>query len=218
MATNKALSRLLRKGFSIEIISFLLFALVVLSNGMIVNFARGYFLFFEISLGNVNFSPQYYDYIRVALPVLLALAITILIAYFLLSLQEKIANKLASKINISRDLKIKITAYDAKHPGRFKHIGGALDKINAMLPLVTAFAVVAIMFFWSAPEIGRESAAGTSLYSSISPSGNVLQELVIYRSEDHIIVKTYDTIGHTFTRGYKLVSSEQSYTTYEIRK
>lgn len=196
---------------SLELAGIFVFITILLSNLVVVKFAEGYFGYYDISLGLVNFTPQMYDYVRIAVPVLTMSLIVAIVIWGAMRFGEYMGSLLARGVNI--DSTNRTLAYIRQHRKFFVKLGYIVD-----FTLTVALVMFLSWAAWTtttniATTLGKASAEDTTQISSISNKESVIQEIIIYRNDDGIITKTYDTSQSRFLDGYKILPSGE----YNVR-
>ena len=194
---------------SLELGALFLFALIVVSNLAVIKFAEGYFEYFDISLGSINFTPQLYDYVRIAMPVLIISTIITLVVAFVMNMNSFIGKFFANRTKPSK----KLHEYAKRHENFFENLSKLVDFI-----FIAFIAGTVVWLFYSsttdlAKSFGEVSAKNTTKLSSISQPSDNTQEIIIYKGNDEIITKNYDTSKKVFFDGYQVLVSSN----YEVR-
>ena len=195
----------LELGPSLEIATIAIFILVLVSNLIVIQFAKGYFDYYGVPLDLVNFTPQMYDYIRITLPALLSTVVIMGFAFALLKFDVFISEKAADKF-------IKHTGYRWMHFVRkydklFRKLSAVLGIIFNLIIftlyvyILWTFAIIAI------PNAGEGSARMQGQFMSISEPSSIHQDVIIYRGNDGLLLKTYDTKTKEFEPGYRFQSN-----------
>jgi len=194
---------------TLELAALFVFVLVLVANLVVVRFSEGYFQHFGISLSEVNYTPQMYDYVRIALPIIIGSIVVTVAALCLIGLSIYIGNLLARFFRPSKGA-IKYVGKHRKFFERLANILGLLIKVT--------LGAASIWILWTAlysvsAEAGKMSAANTVKMSSISKPGDNLQRVIIYKGNNELILKTYDNSKKEFLSGYSVVSG----TDYDAR-
>ncbi len=192
-----------------------IFSLVLLSNLMIVQYAKGYFEYYGVPLGEVNFVPQMYDYVQITLPALIATGIVLTTSYGILRFNDYVTEKFAEKL-LPKTFSSNIPKFIKKHREVFGLLRSALNMLLKVITVGLLLYIIWTMASVVAPSIGNKSAGGANSYSSVSKKEDTLQDVIIYKSGNDVVLKTYDLKSHKFQDGYKVLSG--TYTTHTMSK
>lgn len=210
-------NRLTRDGlFSIEGASLLIFAVVAISNAIVIGYSEGYYGYFGLQLPQIGYTPQVYEYAYVAVPVLISIVIVFVLAYILLKLESVVINGLFNIVEIPPAITRKFETIDKKYLKLFEAVEAFLARIEALFPLALAVILVIVGVVNISPEFGKRQAAHTTQYVSVSSAKEDVQQLLIYRNDDTIVVKAYDTRKHEFRPSYSILDAKQVYDLYNI--
>lgn len=189
------------KRTTFEVAALFVFALVVISNLAIIRFTEGYFAFYDIPMADVNYTPQMYDYLRIALPVIITAIIVTTLMTAAMWLAVKAGDKMAS-----------ITRPNNKTVKFVKRHRRFFGSLSSTLGLIIKIGIVGVSFwaFWIglysiSADVGKSYAANRAEMTSISTSGEVLQKVIIHKGNEELILKTYDTSNKEFKPGYEIL-------------
>lgn len=183
---------------TLEVASVFVFILVLVSNLVTIRFAEGYFGYFNIPLAEVNYVPQMYDYVRIALPVIIGAVVVTAITLGLMGLSSYGSGLLAKLLKPNK----KAVKFAKRHKKLFESLGGVFDFLaKAVIWIVILLASWSMIYTFSA-NFGKVSAESTTKLSSISSTDDNLQKVIIYKGVNELIVKTYDTSKNEFLDGY----------------
>lgn len=186
---------------TLELAALFVFVLILVANLVVVRFTEGYLGYFDISIAEVNYTPQMYDYLRIALPVIIGSIIITIVVLCLIGLSVYIGNLLAK---LTRPSKSAIK-YIRRHEKFFK----GLFYILGLLIKVSIWAI-SILVLWSAlytvsASTGKAFAENATRMTSISKSDETLQKVIIYKGSNELILKTYDTSKKEFVDSYSVI-------------
>jgi len=194
-------NRLKTKRTTFEVAAVFVFVLVLISNLAILRFTEGYFAFYDILMSDVNYIPQMYDYLRIALPVIITSIIVTALMIGVMWLAIKTGDRMASITKPTKQ-----TVKFAKRNKRF------FVALSSALGMIIKIGIVAISLwaFWTGLysisfDIGRMYAEARSEMTTISEPDEVLQKVIIYKGNDELILKIYDTSTKEFKKGYKVL-------------
>lgn len=186
---------------TLELAALFVFALVLVANLVVVRFSEGYFGYFNIPLAEVNYVPQLYDYVRIAFPVIIIAGIVTAVVFGLMRLSVFIGSLLAGLTKPSE----KAVDFVRRHIKIFKGLVTILGIIiNVGIWIVVGWALWIALYNVSA-DAGKISAGNMKSFSSISSVGDNLQKVIIYKADNEIIIKTYDTSKKEFVDGYDVL-------------
>jgi lysylphosphatidylglycerol synthetase-like protein (DUF2156 family) len=186
---------------TLELAALFVFILVLVANLVVIRFTEGYLGYYGIPIAEVNYVPQIYDYLRIALPVIIGSIIITVVVLCLIGLSVYIGNLLAKLTKPSKSA----IKYVRRHGKFFKGI----FNIFGLLIKVSIWAVC-ILVLWSAlytvsANTGKTSAENTTRMTSISKSDDNLQKVIIYKGDNELILKTYDTSKKEFVDSYSVI-------------
>jgi len=205
----KSINLLIGKRTTLELAALFVFVLVLVANLVVLRFSEGYFEYFGISLGEVNFVPQMYDYLRIALPVIIvSVVVTGLLLCFIGS-SIYIGNLLAKLTMPSK----KAITYVKRHRKFFETLAYALGILSEVFLVIVSIWLLGTVLYSVSAEVGKMSAANTSEATSVSKLGDNLQKVIIYKGDSELILKTYDTSKREFVDGYSVTRDDN----YEAR-
>lgn len=186
-----------------ETAALFLFILVLISNLAILRFTEGYFAFYDISMADIDYAPQMYDYLRIALPVVIAsLVITVLMSGVMWA-AIKAGDGMASLTKPGK----RAVKFVKLHKRFFVWLSSFLGYIIKIgIILVSLWALWVGLYSLSA-SMGRSYAENSSRVTSISKAGENLQKIIIYKSNDELVLKTYNVSEKVFSSGYEVLYS-----------
>lgn len=199
---------------SLELTAIFLFAFVLICNLCVIRFNNGYFSYFGMPFSEVNYSPQMYDYVNIAIPALLSTGIVIIVFLILARLSDKLAEKIVDK-TLKGSAGSLLDRYAQKHPQRIQQISKVIEPIEKSLVLVVCIILMLFSAWEPTSDIGNDKAANTVTFTSISKPADIEQKLIIYKRNDGMIIKTYNTRTEHFENGY-IFMSNQDYTGRKI--
>ena len=201
-----------KKLFTLELTALFIFALVVLGNFSVTKFAEGYYGHFDITLPEISFIPQVYDYVNVLPLTLIASAIVVLVVVALTRLSVWLGSVLAEKTKPSKKL--------FKFVKRHKRPFGLLVKVLEWILKIGIWGFVLVSLVYSVNNIslymGKVSAETKANYTVVSSEGENAQKVIIYKNSSEVILKTYDISKGEFIDGYETLTGA-SYTTRSMK-
>lgn len=203
-----------KNSITLELATIAVFLLILLSNFMTIQYAEGYFGYYRVPLAEMDFTPQMYDYIRIAMPALLATAIVIAAGYGLSVAGDRLAKKLADKL-VTKKLVKTFFAVAKKRERLLRRTESVLGFFLKILNIGLLIYIVWTMGGIVAPKMGSGAAEAQSKYSSISNDEELLQDVIIYKNGDEIVLKSYNTKSRKFEDGYRVLVGD-SYTVRPI--
>jgi hypothetical protein len=199
-----------RKLFALELTTILLFALVAIGHLSVIKYAQGYYGSYGISLPEINFVPEMYDYVNVLPLTLIASAVVVLIAYVFLRIAMWAGDLLGEKSKPSKWF----VDFLEKHELIAKLLLRSLQWVMRILILVSFLWALSVVISIS-ENMGKVNAEAKKNYSSISSQGDIIQKVIIYKNDGDIVLKPYDTELHKFLDDYEVVSGA-SYKTRSV--
>lgn len=169
---------------------------------MIVQFAIGYFRYFDISFALVNFVPQMYDYIRISLLSLILTGVLLAMTYALMQTSSRLGEFAANRIPTPKKIDNKVRELIEKHR---EGTGRLIKALNFIIKFLIAGSIVItflVIVFVAMPKIGYESAKSTTQLTSISDSESTQQEVIVYKGSEGIITKTFNLETQSYEEGY----------------
>lgn len=208
MARSKENSK---KLFTLELTALFIFSLVVLGNFSVTKFAQGYYSYFGVTLPEINFIPQVYDYVNVLPLTLIASAVVVLVVIALTRLSVWFGSVLADKTKPSKRLFI----FVRKHRRLFDVLVKVLEWILKIG--IWGFVLVALAYSVNniSLRLGEVSAQGKTSFTAISGESKDIQKVIIYKNTAEVILKAYDLSKGEFLDGYEIVNGA-SYTTRSV--
>jgi flagellar biosynthesis protein FlhB len=194
-----------------EIASIFVFVLVLVANLVAVRFAEGYFGYFNVPLSEVNFVPQMYDYVRIALPVIIGAVVVTVITFGLMGLSAYVSNFLARLLKPNK----KAVKFAKRYKKFFESLDFVFDFLTKAVMWIGTGLVLWSMIYTFSANFGKTSAESMTKLSSISGANDNLQKVIIYKGVNELIVKNYDTSKNKFQDGYDVLYGS-SYTTRTI--
>ncbi|MBH2007451.1 hypothetical protein I8H83_02520 [Candidatus Saccharibacteria bacterium] len=205
MARSKENSK---KLFTLELTALFIFSLVVIGNFSVTKFAEGYYSHFGVTLPEINFIPQVYDYVNVLPLTLIASAVVVLVVVALTRLSVWLGSVMAEKTKPSK----KLFKFVKRHRRPF----GVLVKFLEWTLKIGIWGFVLVSLVYSVNNIslylGKVSAESKVIYSTVSNEGENTQKVIIYKSSSEVILKSYDISKGNFIDGYETLTGA-SYTT-----
>lgn len=200
-----------KKLFTLELTALFIFALVVLGNFSVTKFAEGYYSHFGVTLPEINFIPQVYDYVNVLPLTLIASAVVVLIVIALTRLSVWLGSVLADKTKPTK----RMFKFVKKHRRPFDIFVKVLEWVLKIG--IWGFALVALVYSVNniSLRLGEVSAQSKTSFNSISRENEDTQKVIIYKSSSEIILKAYDLPKDEFIDGYEAVNGA-SYTTRSV--
>jgi hypothetical protein len=209
MARNKETDK---KLFTLELTALFIFALVVLGNFSVTKFAEGYYGHFGVTLPEINFIPQVYDYVNVLPLTLIASAIVVLVVVALTRLSVWLGSLLAEKTKPSK----RLFKFVKRHRPPFR----VLVKVFEWILKIGIWGLVLVSLVYSVNNIslylGKVSAESKVNYSTVSNEGENTQKVIIYKSSSEVVLKSYDISKGNFIDGYETLTGA-SYTTRSVK-
>jgi len=201
-----------KRPITLELAALFVFSLVLIGNLSVTNFAQGYYSHFDVTLPEINFAPQVYDYVNIVLASLIGAGVVVLAVVFLMKLGMWVGEFVADRTKPSK----KLADFVKKRERKFITAANLMEWI-----LRTAFWGVAAFTLYSSvsvlsDKLGELSAQNKASFSSISPEGEDLQKVIIYKNDNEIILKTYSVSRKEFVEGYEAINGA-TYTTRTIR-
>lgn len=188
----------INKNIALELSGFFIFFIVLISNLSVIEFAKGYFDYFKVSLALVDFTPQMYDYERITFPVLIASAILSLIVALLIKASSSLGEFIANKTKPNK----RLLKYIKRHDKLFENLTSVLH-FTSITSMTLIIILVACDFTAKlANDLGRLNANNAATLSSISKPNDNIQEIIIYKRNGEIITKQYDISKKKFIDGY----------------
>ena len=143
------------------------------------------------------------------MPVLIISTIITLVVAFVMNMNSFIGKFFANRTKPSQ----KLHEYAKRHENFFENLSKLVDFI-----FIAFIAGTVVWLFYSsttdlAKSFGEVSAKNTTKLSSISQPSDNTQEIIIYKGNDEIITKNYDTSKKVFFDGYQVLVSSN----YEVR-
>lgn len=190
-----------RKLFALELTTILLFALVTIGHLSVIKYAQGYYGSYGISLPEINFVPEIYDYVNVLPLTLIASTVVVLIAYIFLRIAMWAGDLLGEKSKPSK----RFVDFLEKHERTAKVLVRSLQWVMRILVLASFFWALSVVISVS-ESMGKVNADARKNYSSTSSQGDIIQKVIIYKNDGDIVLKSYDTEHHKFLEGYEVMS------------
>lgn len=198
-----------KENITLEFSALFLFVLVLVSNLAVIEFAEGYFGYFDVSLGSINFMPQPYDYMRIAMPVLVTSIMMTLIITLLMRASSSAGEYFANRTKPNK----RFSQYAKRHK---KFLDGLINIVDFVF-----VAFVAGVIIWAsyspttglAKDFGEANAKNMTRLSSISKPSDSFQEIIIYKGNGEIITKTYNVSKKEFLDGYRVATTND----YQVR-
>ena len=201
-----------KRPVTLELAALFVFSLVLIGNLSVTNFAQGYYSHFGVTLSEINFTPQIYDYVNIVLASSIGASVVVLVVVFLLKLGMWVGELVADKTKPSK----KLTDFVKKRERKFITIANVIEWVLR----IAFWGVVAFTLYSSvsilSDKLGEVSAENKASFSSISPEGDDLQKVIIYKNDNEIILKTYSVSKKQFIEGYEAINGA-TYTTRTIR-
>lgn len=202
------------KPLTLELTAILIFALGIIGHLSVIKYAEGYYRHFGVTLPDINFVPELYDYVNVLPITLIASAIVVLVAYLLIRVGVLAGDLLGEKTEPSKWLERSIKLL-ARHELFVKVLVRGLQWVMRIL--------IVIVFLWALDVVsnisvgsGQVNAEARINYSSTSAQADAVQKVIIYKNDGGITLKSYDTMKRKFLDGYEAISGA-SYTTRSVR-
>ncbi len=197
---------------TLELAALFVFSLVAICNFSVAKFAQGYYSHFGVTLPEINFTPQVYDYANIVLPSLISAGVVVLIVVFLMKLGMRIGEVAADKTKPSK----KLADFVKKRKQKLIIIAKVLEwTLRIAFWGVIAFTIYSTISVFS-DKLGQASAQSKTSFSSISAEGKDLQKVIIYKNDNEIILKAYSVSKKEFLEGYEAINGA-TYTTRTIR-
>lgn len=199
---------------TLELATIFLFTLVLMSNLAVIKFAEGYFGYFDISLGSINFTPRMYDYASIVMPVLVASVIVTLIVAVSMKVSFSVGDFFANKKKPNKSF----SQYAKRHE---KVIMGLMKVLDFIFFAFVAGVIVWVFYSFTtdlSKNYGEATAKNMTRLSSISMSGDNFQDIIIYKGNGEIITKKYDVSQKEFLDGYRVVATDNYQVRYINRK
>lgn len=201
-----------KKLFTLELTALFIFALVVLGNFSVTKFAEGYYNHFGVSLPEINFIPQVYDYVNVLPLTLIASVIVVLVVVGLTRLSVWLGSVLAEKKKPSK----RLFKFVKRHRRQFD----VLVKVLEWILKIGIWGFVLVSLVYSVNNIslylGKVSAESKANYTTVSSEGENAQKVIIYKNSGEVILKAYDISKGEFIDGYETLTGA-SYTTRSVK-
>lgn len=197
---------------TLELAALFVFALVLIGNLSVTRFAEGYYSHFGVTLPEINFTPQMYDYVNIVLISVIGAGVVVLVVGFLMKVGIWIGAFAAEKTEPSK----RFIKFAEKREQKIITLGNAMEWLVGIffwgIITFTMYSSVNII----SNHYGKVSAADKSIYSSITPDGEDLQKLIIYKSDNEIILKVYSSSKKEFLSGYETINGA-TYTARPVR-
>lgn len=190
------------KLITFELAALFIFSLVVLGHFSVVSFARGYYNHFDVTLADIHFSPQIYDYVNIAPPAFIGAAIIAVFVALLIQAAMRLGNFAGSKTKPSQWF----VRFVKK---RKKRIDAFLDVSDRILRVIFWLVIISVVVYGIGSfsyKLGESAAQEKIDFSSISRDGENLQKLIIYKNDTEIIVRVYDLSKKQFIGDYEVIN------------
>jgi len=191
-----------RKLFTLELTALFIFSLVVLGNFSVTKFAEGYYSHFGVTLPEINFIPQVYDYVNVLPLTLISSAVAVLVVVALTRLSVWLGSVLADKTKPTK----RIFKFVKKH----RQPLDVLVKVLEWILKIGIWGIALVALAYSVNNIslllGEVSAQGKANFTTLSDEGENTQKVIIYKNSTEIILKAYDLSKGEFVDGYEVVN------------
>jgi len=198
------------KRATFELAALFIFILVLVANLVLIRFTEGYFEFFGVPMSEVNYAPQMYDYLRIALPVIAGSIVVTIIFIFLTWLTTYVGDFLA---RLTKQPKWAVQLVE-RHQKYFKMVASVLDVMTKIGILAACLWLFWVALYSVTATLGGNYARNTTQMTSISKTGDNLQKLIIYKGANELILKTFDVSKKEFVDGYSVVNG----TDYDARR
>lgn len=187
-----------------EIATIFIPAFVFVGQYSVIKSAEAYYGHFGLTLSDINFVPEIYDYVNILPLTLISSVIVVLLVAGLIRFSIWIGDLLSRKTKPSKKF--------VKFVKRYRTAFGRLVKILEWILKVGAWSIVAWVFVWSVTYFsllaGESSAQSKKSFQSISKKSDSIQKLIIYADDGRIVLKSYDTSNHKFIDGYETMNGE----------
>lgn len=201
-----------KKLITFELAALFIFSLVLLGHLSVVSFARGYYDHFNVTLADINFSPQIYDYVSIAPAAFIGSAIVTVLIALLIKAAMRLGDFAGSITKPSKWL----VSLVKKHK---KPVNSFLVVTDKILRVVFWLVIIAVAIYGVgslSSVMGENIAKSKTNFSSISEADENIQRIIIYKNDAEIVLKSYDISKNQFLDDYEVISGA-SYTTRSLK-
>lgn len=201
-----------KKLITFELAALFIFSLVLLGHLSVVNFARGYYDHFNVTLADIGFSPQIYDYVSIAPAAFIGSAIVTVLMALLIKAAMRIGDFAGSKTKPSKWL----VSLVKKHKKPINSFLAVMDKILRVIFWLVIIVVSVYGVGSLSVQMGKNTAINKTNFSSISEADENIQRIIIYKNDAEIVLKSYDISIRQFVGDFEVISGA-SYTTRSLK-